>query len=87
MVGRKAYRAGVPRQIGQPEGLLQIVEPAQEPQALGRTSNLITLLLSDAVCEELPNTARIIKHPQGSVTGAGQGAGGIDNALEDGGKV
>jgi hypothetical protein len=50
-------------------------------------ANLRSLLLADAVSDELLNPTGVIKYPQSPVAGASQVASGINNILEHRGQV
>ena len=87
MVGRETYGARMLSQVCQPQGLLCLLEPAQNAQTLWEVANAFPLFGRDTVGDELLDTVGDVKHRQRAVPGTRQVTRPVHDSLQYGGQV
>ena len=86
-VGREAERAHVGGHVGQPQRSRQVAEILEQPRPVGPFQQLAVLLRGEARSDEVLGDAGIVDGGDGTVAGAGERAGALDNLVQHGLKV
>ena len=86
-IGGEAERPDIDRQVRQPQRGLEVAKVLEQPRPVGPVDHLLLLGRGEAGGDELLDVPCVVNSRDNPVTGAGEGAGAVDDLLQNGVEV